>query len=244
MKYWLAPIAALVAPPAIAAQPDSASFRQAIAEYGACMVKREPERARDFVLAGRSITRLEQREGIFFTQECMPGEKLIRDGLKEQRGSATRARLRFPDVMVRWAIGQALFDRDVAKLATANFAAVPELAYELPYPLRTTTADGDPLPAERIAEQQRRIDEKQGDLALAKLGECVARTDASGSRTALTTAIDSSDELTALKALSPALANCLPAGQTLKFDRMSLRGSLAVAYYRLASAAQSNGAAS
>lgn len=50
-----------------------------------------------------------------------------------------------------------------------------------------------------------------------------------------------SAELAAMQSVAPAIATCLPAGQTFGFDRMTLRGSLAVAYYRLASAAAAGG---
>lgn len=235
---------AVFAAAASAATPDSRLMRQALADYGSCIVKREPVKARAFVLSGGFLSRRDQDEQMLLSPECNVADQLFRAGFAEQRGMANRARLRLPDVMIRWAIGQALFDRDVAKLGGGSFAAVPALTYEEPFPVRTTTKDGDPLPAERIAEQQRRFDEKAGDVALARVGECVVRADGAAARAALITAQDTPEELAALKALAPALSNCLPKGQTLGFDRMSLRGSLAVAYYRLASAAQPSGAAS
>lgn len=236
--------AVTVASAAPAATPDPKLFRKAMADYGTCIVKWEPVKTRDFVLSGGFINRRDSGENVLLSRECMPGEDIIRAGLAARGGIATRARLRLPDVMIRWAIAGALFDRDAAKMTQTNFAAVPQLAYEMPFPIRTTTKDGDPIPSERIAEQQKRFDEKASDVAIAKVGECVARTDGAGTRAALLTPIDTAAELGALKALAPALSNCLPKGQTIGFDRMSLRGSLAVAFYRMASAAQLSGAAS
>lgn len=227
-----------------AATPDAKAFRKALADYGTCIVKWEPVKTRDFVLSGGFINRRDSGENVLLSRECMPGEEIIRAGLAARGGMATRARLRLPDVMIRWAIAGALFDRDAAKLTQTNFAGIPQLAYEEPFPVRTTTKDGDPIPAERIAEQQKRFDEKASDVALAKVGECVARTDGAGTRAALLTPINTAAELAAMKALAPALSNCLPKGQTIGFDRMSLRGTLAVAFYRLASAVQTSGAAS
>ena len=244
MKLRLAFIAAIMAVPAQAETPDPRAMRQAMAEYGQCIVKREPVRSRDFILSGSFMSRRDQDERALLGIECMPGEKLIREAIGQKGGTVSRARLRLPDAVIRWAIAQSLFDRDAIKLNAADFSAIPALKYEEPYPVRTTTEDGDPLPEKRIAEQQRRFDEKAGDVAMAKLGECVARTDSAATRAVLVTTIDTMDELSALKSVTPALSKCLPAGQTLKLDRMSLRGSLAVAFYRLASAAQSNGAAS
>jgi len=233
-----------VASAAPAATPDMRPLRKAMADYGKCIVKYEPAKAREFVLSGGFISRRDQDEQVLLSKECMPGEELLREGMAGQRAMTSRAKLRLPDVMIRWAIAGALFERDAGKLTATDFTAVPALAYEEPFPVRTTTKDGDPLPAERIAAQQQKFDEKMADVTLAKLGECVARMDGAGTRAALLTPIDTAEELTALKAITPAIGNCLPKGQTLKFDRMSLRGSLAVAFYRLASAAQPSGAAS
>lgn len=229
---------------ATAAAPDAKLFRAAMADYGACIVKWEPAKTREFILSGGFINRRDSGESVLLSRECMPGEDIIRAGLAAKGGTASRARLRLPDVMIRWAIAGALFNRDAAKLTASDFSTVPRLAYELPFPVRTTTKDGEPISAERIAEQQKRYDEKAGDVALARVGECVARTDGAGTRAALLTPIDTAAELDAMKALAPVLSNCLPKGQTIGFDRMSLRGSLAVAYYRLASAVQPSGAAS
>jgi hypothetical protein len=240
---FVVPLTAM-ATSAVAATPDAKAFRKAMAEYGTCIVKWEPAKTREFVLSGGFVNRRDAGENALLSRECIPGEDLIRAGLAAKGGTVSRAKLRLPDVMIRWAIAGALFDRDAAQLTQTNFAAVPQLAYEMPFPVRTTTKDGDPLPAERVAEQQKRFDEKANDVALARVGECVARMDGAGTRAALLTPIDTPAELGALKALSPALGNCLPKGQTIGFDRMSLRGTLAVAYYRLASAAQPSGAAS
>ena len=45
----------------------------------------------------------------------------------------------------------------------------------------------------------------------------------------------------AMQVAMSAIATCLPAGQIFGVDRMTLRGSLAVAYYRLADAAAAGG---
>lgn len=237
-------VLATAASMAQAAPVDTKAVRKAMANYGKCIVQREPARSREFILSGGFITRRDDDERTLLSPECMPGEELVRAGLLDQAGVTSRAKLRLPDTMVRWAIGQALFDRDAGTLGATDFTAVPALSYEEPYPVRTTDRDGNPISAERIAQQQKKFDEKKGDVALARVGECVARADAAGTRAALVTPLDTPEELAALKAVGPALANCLPKGQTIGFDRMSLRGSLAVAYYRLASAAQPSGAAS
>lgn len=234
----------LMASAAPAATPDMKALRQGMADYGSCIVKYEPAKAREFVLSGGFVSRRNQDEQALLSTECMPGEDLLRVAMGDQKGLSSRGKLRLPDVMIRWAIAQALFDREAASITATNFASVPALTYEEPYPVSTTDRDGNTLSDKRIALQRQKFEEKAADVTMAKLGECVARMDGAGTRAVLLTALDTPEELASLKAVTSAIGNCLPKGQTLKFDRMSLRGSLAVAYYRLASAAQPSGAAS
>jgi hypothetical protein len=49
-------------------------------------------------------------------------------------------------------------------------------------------------------------------------------------------AIDTPVELQSLNALGPALGQCIKAGETVALDRISVRGALAIAYYRLSQA--------
>lgn len=69
-----------------------------------------------------------------------------------------------------------------------------------------------------------------------RLGECIARTDPTGARALLDTRIDSGKEVDAIKALSPAIAGCVPEGRSMQIDRVRMRLGLATIYYRLAHA--------
>ena len=72
--------------------------------------------------------------------------------------------------------------------------------------------------------------------ALAKFGECVVRNDAGLSHRLLMAIPDSDEEGAAIASLQPVLGQCLTAGQTLKFNKTMLRGTIAANYYRLAHA--------
>lgn len=220
--------------PAAARDIDPATLRPLLAGYGSCIVKREPVLARQYVLSGEFLDRRDDDDRRLLQRECLDAQKIQAAGMNFAV---------FSDAVRKGAIAQALFDRDAASLTATTFTAVPALTYAEPWAVRTTDREGSALPAEVIAKQQRRFEQKRGEVLRARLGECVVRTSGAEARAVLATPAQSPAELAALQALSPALSTCLPAGETVGFDRMTLRGALAVGYYRLASAAQNSGGA-
>lgn len=207
---------------------DPAEIRDALAFYGTCIVKREAAIASKQVLSGE-----------FLDPRSDEGKRLVQKECLSDRVAIAR----FNDASLKGAMADALVTRDLDRLTATSFDGVPALTYAQPWPVRFTDRTGSDLPPERVAAQQRKYDEKLGEVARAKMAECVTRAAGAPVRALLTTPIATPAELAALQAVAPSLAGCLPAGQTIGFDRMTLRGALAVAYYRLASAAQPTGAA-
>jgi len=232
------PIVALLAVSVLAAgQPvaarqaqagDPAEIRAALNFYGTCIVKREGEIASKTVLSGQ-----------FMDPRSDEGKRLVQKECLADRVAIAR----FGDSALKGAMADALVNRSLGRLTATSFDGVPALTYGEPWPVRLTDQNGNNLPAERIAAQQRAYDEKLREVARARMAECVTRAAGPQVRAMLTTPAASAAELAALQSVAPSLSGCLPAGQTIGFDRMTLRGALAVAYYRLASAAQPTGAA-
>ena len=207
---------------------DPAEIRAALGFYGTCIVKREGEIASKSVLSGE-----------FLDPRSDEGKRLVQKECLADRVTVAR----FPDAALKGAMADALVTRSLDRLTATSFDGVPALTYAAPWPVRLTDRNGSDLPPERIEAQQRKYDEKLGEVARGKMAECVTRAAGAPVRALLATPAASQAELAALQAVAPSLAGCLPAGQTIGFDRMTLRGALAVAYYRLASAAQPTGAA-
>lgn len=69
---------------------------------------------------------------------------------------------------------------------------------------------------------------------LSMVGECAVRADPSGARNLLKARLNSKEEEAAVQALMPAFSSCLPKGVQVRFNIVSLRGTVAVSYYRLA----------
>jgi hypothetical protein len=68
------------------------------------------------------------------------------------------------------------------------------------------------------------------------VGECAVRANPIAARDFLKTRINSREELAAARAIAPAFGRCVPMGSELRPDMTTLRGNVAVYYYRLANA--------
>jgi len=203
--------------------------RRVLAFMGQCVVKREHDLARSLVLAGGDWKSLERSGKRLVQGECMPKSNMIT--------------IMSNDAMLG-TLAEALIKADGITLPAVGFASVKPLAYVEPTPVRTTDKAGKPLAPERIEAQQRGIAKKVLTNTRLKFGECIVRREPAQSRAVIDTPIDTDAELTAIKALAPAMSECLAPGETAGFDRETLRSAFAVALYRLSHAATSNGASS
>ncbi|MEJ6008952.1 hypothetical protein [Novosphingobium aquae] len=229
--------AAVVLPAHAAEPPSPAQIRKFLADYGACIAKREPELAHKAVVSGANFNR-ESPEGKRLKQrECMDEDLLANTA----SGFQGRLRMRLDDDTYRGVIAEALVGKSAKALSIDGLKAVAILTYDEPRPLRMTYPDGKPVPEEKLARQRAAIARKTEATLMGKLGECVVRIAPEQSRTVLGTALETPAELQSLNALGPMLGQCVKAGETVSLDRISVRGALAIAYYRL-SQAQSSGA--
>ena len=130
-------------------------------------------------------------------------------------------KLRMMGFMFRGALAERLIKKTLAPDALAN---VGELA-----PINATFPGADPF--------------AQNYTLMYRLGECIARTDASGARELLSTKMDSSREKKAIQELAPVISGCVPEGEPVRIDRVRLRYGLATMYYRLAARLAEKGGA-
>lgn len=229
----LLPLVALASAPVSAAEPPSPQqIRAFLAEYGQCVVRREPELAQKSVLSGASFSRDSAEGKRLMQRECMNAE-LLRNTPESFAG---RLRMRFDEDTYRGVIAEALITRDNPSLDPTVLPSIAVLTYEEPRPLRTVDRDGKPIPEEGLARQRAAIARKTQAMLMGKLGECAVRAAPVQSRTVMAAAIDTPVELQSLNALGPALGQCIKAGETVALDRISVRGALAIAYYRLSQA--------
>lgn len=121
--------------------------------------------------------------------------------------------LRLKPDQARYAVAEVLVRKDFANLDPSRLAEAPPLV---------------------LSTKGKQDIESSALLAFA---ECAIRANPSAAKNLLFTAINSVDESAAAQALVPAFSGCLLKDRQFKTDLVTIRGNIAVAYYRLASAA-------
>ncbi|WP_310533063.1 hypothetical protein [Novosphingobium sp.] len=230
--------AVAVALPVQAAEPPSiGQIRKFLADYGQCVAKREPELARKAVVSGANFKRESPEGKRLMQRECMDEDILA----NATSGFQGRLRMRMDDDTYRGVIAEALVAKGAPALTVDGLKVVPILTYDEPRPLRLQYPDGKAIPEEKLVRQRAAIARKTEAMLMGKLGECVVRNAPVQSRAVLATSLETPPELQSINALGATLGQCIKAGETVSLDRMSVRGALAIAYYRL-SQAQGSGA--
>ncbi|MEA2999033.1 MAG: hypothetical protein QOK17_866 [Sphingomonadales bacterium] len=221
-------ICALLCSPAGAKSRDGEA-RAIMNRFAACTVQRRPEFARRFVLTPGV------RPSPSDLQKVAPSECLWRAG-------EDVSQLRMRDALYRGALAEQLIRAEMAGAAIIDPASLPALEWPAPESPSAVDERGRRLTAAAQKERELGYAVALADDYVMRLGECVVRADPGGSRAAVLTEMDSAEELARLKAMAPTIAGCVARGQTLKFNRTTLRAALAVSYYRLAAAVRASNA--
>ena len=203
-----------------------AQIRKLTDDYAACVVKRRPAEAARMLLADIDNGTMYQDYGRLIDGGCLP------------RRTGGIFKVTFAGDLYRYALADALVQRELVARSAPDLTAVPPLAQRTP---RADPPTLDPA-AGRAAKSKHEAALKAHDDAaaaayLARYGECVVRRDAGGARALLAARPTTEEEGAAFAALRPVLGQCLAAGRTLGFSKSALRGTIAVNYYRLARAA-------
>jgi hypothetical protein len=141
---------------------------------------------------------------------------------------------------LRFALAEALIERDWKSVTLADFTAVPALPAYAVRPRAELDADLARF-SNRARQEQLRTDYNR-TVAIAWLmqfGECVARREPQNTKVLALSDWDTPVERDALQKLGPAFGDCLAEGEQLQFNKSLLRGALAVSYVRLAEAHRS-----
>lgn len=206
---------------------DTANERRIMADYAQCLVKNRRVAASRAILSSGSIDDKGAKSADISSSACL------------QSAAGFASRMRSEDGAMLGAIADALVRAGIGTAPTPILTSVPALTHREAYPVETVDKrNGKPVDAETLARREEGFRKAQMRNWLSRIGECVVRTDTAGARTALATRVTTPEEIAALRALSPALASCLPKDMTLSFDRTGLRGAIAINYYRLAMAAR------
>lgn len=227
-------LAFLAVSQAAAAAPSDSDYstketRAVMHAYAKCVVRRQPAKAAEAVAANLDNSTLLRKYPMLFSPECL-GDA-AQDGVQ----------MRFGGDLYRYALADALVNRELAGWSVPDLTVLPRLTHREPgeAPSRTT-ASGKPL-GKRKYEAAVANHERDATYAyLSRYGECTVRGDPAGSKALLLTAPDTPQETAAFNALRPVLERCMVEGRTIRFGRVALRGSIAINFYRLAHSARAS----
>jgi hypothetical protein len=210
------------AAPVAAAGDDDA--RQVLSTFARCVVREDP--------ASASKAVIEDWDGPLLTdsRKDVLAPKCLRD-------AGFVARLRTGAVSLKSVLAEELI-RANRGLAPGDLSEIAPLAYRMPTPVVRFDKRGKRLGADAIEAQERGIAAKLTAIVAQQVGECLVRARPVEALQVVATEAGSDDELAKLQAIAPALPGCVPKGKTISFNRASVRGGIALSYYRLAMAAR------
>ena len=191
------------------AQPDASDYsiketRRLIYDYAKCVVDRRPTLASQAILSN-----VDNGTILKSYPKLIDGECLVRN-------THANSKMSFKGDLYRYALADALVNRELAKAPVPDLANIPPLA-QRPVPDQPEPLAPNSRKAERRAYEAALRDYEQARAfrALTAYGECVVRTDTAGSRALLLSAPETPAETASFAAVHPALEQCLPEGQTL-----------------------------
>lgn len=205
----------------------SGETRRLIADYAKCVVARHPSEASQAILSNIDNSALLDRYKMLVDGECLV------------RHTHANSEMRFTGDLYRYALADALVQRELADQPAPDLATVARLDIgPVPTPPLAPPASANAADTARYREALRGYDEARSYRIIAAFGECVVRVNPAGAKALILTQPTSDEEDRQFAALNPTLGQCLGEGQSLTFGKLALRGTTAVAYYRLAHAAR------
>ena len=228
-----------LAAPALEAQPLSVSegwqdadystkeTRSLTHDYARCVVRRQPAKASEAIAANVDNAAILRHYRMLIQDECLSREVI----------QATQ--MRFTGDLYRYALADALVNRELAAQPVPVLDSVPRLDHRDPgAPPRPVTDKGKKLGKRKFAAALEDFRRNVAYAFLSHYGECAVRADTAGAKALLLSKPDSAEESARFEALKPVLSRCLPEGRSLRFGKVALRGSIAINYYRLAHASR------
>lgn len=204
-------------------ETKEAQVRRIIFDYAKCVVRSRHDKAAEVILSNFDNSIITHDYSSLIDGDC----------LGKVAGSVS---LKFPADLYRYALADALVNMDFATREVESF----ENRLPLAHPAMPASMERDTLIAAtksktKKAEIAQKFQNEMTIAWLSRYGECIVRQEPKNVRYWLLTVPNIPEEVSRIDALRPAFAACLDNG-TLKFNRITLRGTVALNYYRLAMA--------
>jgi hypothetical protein len=210
-----------VAAPAQTYSPKPDQARSIMLDYARCMVKREHDRAAKILLDNADNQTIEREYSRVIDGGCL---RMDVD------------KIEFDDDLYRYALADALVGAEFAVTGPTDFSDRPPLAHLAP----PAQADIDAAlakvkPGKKRDALMRGFEAQRVVAGLSQYGECVVRADPTNTRLWILTNPGSPEEAERIDALRHTFGICLKDGK-VAFSKATLRGTVALNYYRLAHA--------
>lgn len=231
MRFALAFAGLVTTATSLTAQPAESDYsvkqtRRLMYDYAKCVVGRREAIASQAILAN-----VDNGTIMKSYPKLIDGDCLVRE-------THAYSKMSFKGDLYRYALADALVNRELANVPLPDFGNVPPLAQrpvaDEPTPIATDSSKAD---RRKYDDAIHSYDQDRAFRAISVYGECVVRMDPAGAKSLLLSGPETPAEASSFAAIRPALEQCLPEGETLTFGKVVLRGSIAVSYYRLAKAA-------
>jgi len=215
--------AAIHASAAAGKEKSDAHIRKIAYDYARCVIKAEHRRAAEAIIANADNQTIEKKYPDLIIGEC----------LKKVSGPGA---LQFGGDQYRYALANALVAAEFKEKGESDFANRLPLAHlRIPDKVALESTLAKTKSKRRRKEIQNEFDNDATIAALSKYGECIVRNDPERSRLWLLTSPDGPEETSRINDLRPSFSQCLVGG-TAKFSRSTMRGVVAINYFRLAHA--------
>jgi hypothetical protein len=199
--------------------------RAVMRDYSACVVKQKRD------LAAAALLDSATNEQILKNYKGL----IIGDCLKQ--ATIYGGTMRFGGDLYRYALAEALVNEELRDITFMSFDDRATLAHhELP----TKEAFEQALAAAKSKRKKEQVEKSFEDAVsnswLSRFGECVVRSDPTRSKAWLLAKPSTPAEDAQVSALKPVFNSCLTGNGSMKFNRITMRGLVALNYFRLARA--------
>ena len=216
-------LAAAAAPQA----PINKGARAFYFAYGNCIVADQPRRAAEAVLSDVDDARFLKRYPTFAEGGCVD----MRQG--------TWGYFNIRADSVRYSLADALVRKEFAGSKVSDFSALPALDHgTVPSKPSEVGSNGKPIRKDLYAKALADYRWKYASNLWSNVGECIVRENSSAAHALLLSDPDSAAEDAQLAGLKQAVVKCLPESESMQLNELSLRGTIAVNFYRLATSAK------
>jgi len=203
---------------------EQSELRKTLQNYAGCIVKRHHDKSAAAVLSAANDSDIRTKLSAIVDDNC----------LIDVQSDPTFLYFRSDSYL--YAIADALVQADYLSDGDKDFGNRLPLAQPPIIDPERQKAELDKVKSKSRREELLKSFQKANARGwLMRYGECVVRKDPVNARFWLLTPPDTPEEVSRIKALQAVFSICLQEG-TIKFNRITMRGAVAINYYRLAKA--------